>query len=97
MFKMMNELTNIEFIEILNSCGYLTKCYSGKLTYGKKCVGVELIENQSVFEIGIKLAELLMNREQSKFLESLSQLQVCTDSLGKNKIVYFPEVTWIDE
>lgn len=72
------------------------KEYSGRGMYGDTCVGLSLEEDSDydVFSLGVAIGKLNLNIRYFKYPEDLN---VCVDSLGKGKIVYFPNIVWWED
>ena len=90
------------FREAIENAGYVTRSYSGRAMYGKKCLGFETSRNQSPIrataEIMVELGDRCRYKEGSQDLE-LSDFaeffsDVKEDSMGLGMIIYFPEIVW---
>ena len=90
------------FREAIENAGYVTRSYSGRGMYGKKCLGFETSRNQSPIlataEIMADLSDRCTYKEGSQDLELSDFLEffsdVKEDSMGLGGIVYFPELVW---
>jgi hypothetical protein len=90
-----------ELIKILNYCGHEPRSYSGRGMYGKKCVGFVVGSGARIFNMVFELASMIFEYYEKdrafKFLEDLSDINVETDSMGYDTIVYFPSMEWVED
>lgn len=61
--------------------------YSGRNMYGKKCVGVVCGEGKE-FQLGVEAVAILGEEKASELARNTK-----TDSMGRDMIVYWPNVT----
>jgi hypothetical protein len=93
----MNQQETKEFINVLRACGHEPFSYSNKRTYGKKCIGTMVDHNVSSFSLGVSVAlHLAEECENRDMLSLIIDLASCEDSSGYNKVIYFPELNWIE-
>lgn len=93
------------FREAIENAGYVTRSYSGRAMYGKKCLGFETSRNQSpIFataEIMCGLAEICQYEnpndalDLSDFLDFFNDVK--EDSMGMGMIIYFPYIKWNED
>lgn len=81
-----------EFIEkigtVCKACGYeFYTDYSGRGMFGRTCIGICF---DHPLEMLVNLTEHLTLMEEKNILYQLGS--VCMDELGRQKIVYFPEL-----
>ena len=65
--------------------------------FGKQCVGVTLDGDGSSFQLGAAVSAALLDMDADdgpSDVEDLARLRVCTDSMGRGIIVYWPSVEW---
>lgn len=77
-----------EFCENSDNCRFYEN-YSGRGMFGKKCIGI-VCEGNGFKQI-VKLCDFLHESGVSSAEETLGKIQM--DSLGLERIVYFPELT----
>lgn len=73
------------------------RSYSGRAMFGKDCVGVEIPCGVSAFELAAAIAEAFYDLDEDEAagnIADLARLRVCEDSMGRDMIVYFPQVAW---
>ena len=81
--------------EMLDALGYETRSYSGRVMFGKECLGVETANIQRLFQEILRLA---INEDAVSYLQDeLVYEGARWDNLGKNWIVCWPDVEYEDE
>lgn len=99
----MNTKKLIEAIKntFLQDCDDLVaQSYSGRGMYGRDCVGVTLPAGVSAFRLAAAISAALLDMDSEEGpsdVEELSRLTVREDSMGRDSIVYFPNVPWTAE
>jgi hypothetical protein len=99
------EVANMDgkkLIEALNLTDWrhgdlVPRSYSGRGMFGKSCVGVTLDGEGSSFQLGAAVSAALLDMDADdgpSDVEDLARLRVCTDSMGRGIIVYWPSVEW---
>lgn len=76
------------------------RSYSGRAMFGKDCVGVEVSAGVSSFQLGAAVAAALLDMDADdgpSDVEDLARLRVCEDNMGRDTIVYFPQVEWPED
>ena len=90
-----------EISEIIRGIGYECTSYSGRGMYGEICLGVNIYDSlaSAISEITLALSFAIEHSPHSS-LKNLSIIQLfrlsSIDSSGFNKILYFPEIQYID-
>ncbi len=81
----------IDKIEIIcKACGYkFYPDYSGRGMFGRKCIG---ICSDHPYQMLVDLTEHLTLMETGNISYQLGS--ICMDDLGRQKIVYFPELAY---
>ncbi len=84
---------------VLEDAGYETRSYSGRGMFGKTCLGVSTDQSLGAIFATILAGAVELARQDEDFdsseLESAVQ-GLRTDALGRNEIVYFPRVLFVD-
>lgn len=88
-----------DLIAAAQGAGYEARSYSGRGMYGKPCVGIDVPREVSLFSFALELYRALADSgadEGAAFeaLDELSSLAPREDSMGLDKIIYFPSVRW---
>lgn len=86
-----------KFVEAIREAGFVARSYSGRCMHGAKCVGVEIEEGQSAFDLGVKVAAAYIGGDNDGGAEEIFDLRASEDSMGRGGIVYFPRVQWSDD
>lgn len=81
-------MTNEQFYSIVCKCGYEPFAYSGRGMFGKKCFAITVSSDSELFNFGIKFGR---NSDIDAYC-----LYTCTDSLGHDIVVYWPDMKWDD-
>jgi hypothetical protein len=90
----------IEAIELADwrEAGELrARSYSGRGMFGKSCVGIEIPGDVSSFRLAAAIAAAFHDLDEDEALNDvadLARLRVCEDNMGRDTIVYFPQVAW---
>ena len=90
-----------KLIKAIESSGHTAQSYSGRAMYGKKCIGVVISSNEEPTFL-LKLAgEMISGAEDPEdscfeVLDYLSKLEVRTDGMDLDLIMYFTNVSWPD-
>lgn len=77
-------------IELIENVGREVRAYSGRMMYGRECVGVEVDNVGQLFHLGLELADAATDDERF----ALQKMYVAWDSMGMGTILYFPDVKW---
>lgn len=87
-----------KLIQALEQAGYEPRDYSGRGMFGDRCVAVVVERGTSEFrlaaEVAIELVSLHEDGEAQDVLEELARLDVRGDSMGRDSVIYFPDVAW---
>jgi hypothetical protein len=78
----------------------IPRSYSGRGMFGKQCVGVTLDGDGSSFQLGAAVSAALLDMDADdgpSDVEDLARIRVCTDSMGRGIIVYWPDVLYPDD
>lgn len=80
--------------ELIREAGHEPRSYSGRVMYGRQCVGVTTDDPFAL--IGDMLQAVMDRGEADGELEMIRTLlkDTRTDSMGRSSIVYWPEVEW---
>jgi hypothetical protein len=73
------------------------RSYSGRAMFGKECVGVVVGGDVSSFQLGAAIAAAFVDLDEDEALDNIADLaglRVCEDNMGRDTIVYFPQVEW---
>jgi hypothetical protein len=73
------------------------RSYSGRAMFGKSCVGVTVPGGVPSFRLAAAIAAAFHDVDEDTALDNvadLARLRVCEDSMGRDTIVYFPQVEW---
>ena len=79
----------------------LTTDYSGRGMYGTQCIG--FIGDINAFKLGFDLRDFLNdfiadgNELGEDLLDTLRNSKVCMDNMGRDSIIYFPNIKYIDD
>jgi hypothetical protein len=76
------------------------RSYSGRAMFGRDCVGVEVACGVSSFQLAAALCEALLDLDEEEapgWIADLANTRVCEDSMGRDQIVYFPDVAWPED
>lgn len=89
----MDKVTSLiikEFCESNEECRY-HQGYSGRFMFGRQCVGI--VVEGDVFKQIVRLCDFLHENGVESVEEVLGRIQM--DSMGLDKIVYFPDLTFL--
>ncbi len=78
-----------KLIQAIRDAGYDARSYSGRGMFGKSCVGIDVGQYVSGFEVGVKVAN-----EYDGPPQDLAGLSVSEDGMGLGSIIYFSRVEW---
>lgn len=82
-------------IDTVEDLGYLVRSYSGRGMYGKSCVAIIIDRNKSEFEAGMEIATALASEEcRMDLVDILLSSRIRQDSMGRDSVVYFPNIPW---
>lgn len=94
--KQMTEL--LELVRVCEGNLSLYPDYSGRCMYGKKCFGFVLTRELSEGKLAVLLDRQLRDDEDfEQFLEELDFDNASQDSLGLDRIVYWPQIECTEE
>lgn len=83
-----------KLIEVIESANFEVRSYSGRAMYGKDCVGIDVRQGVSQFQVGVAVAQMAMTLGYEDLADDLADERVVSDSMGYDTIVYFPNVPW---
>jgi hypothetical protein len=81
------------FVNALQDDGHNLYSYSGRGMYGKQCIAVDI--DGGVASFMFKLG-LLLGETSPEEVDAFTDLTICTDSMGRGSVVYFPSLEWKD-
>lgn len=81
--------------DAINATGVEAQPYSGRGMYGQSCLGI--VPNTDTARYFMHLAQVLIGDGQEETLDLLMGSPSREDSLGKNTIVYFPNLLVEDD
>jgi hypothetical protein len=93
------------FQKMIEDLGYETRSYSGRVMFGKKCLGITLDRDQSMGELmGDIMNSFAGHAAKGSTYKLADALEVAakafrdmrTDSMGLGTIVYFPGILFDD-
>ncbi len=90
---MENEVFKILY-EVLEDCEFQPRAYSGRSMYGTYCLGVSCSNPMSAL---VQICQAIASSDDHKFdlFEIIANPQ--SDNLGRDYILYFPDVEWQDD
>ena len=72
---------------------YTCRAYSGRMMFGRNCLGV-VVENGDIGNLIAHIVDNLDETTQGDIADGVRSMR--TDSMGLQTIVYFPSVSYID-
>lgn len=89
----------MNFQTLIGFAGYETRSYSGRAMYGKSCLGVTLVAFDSLGDLVADVLEAIDTTDESDQICCVVEAFRCMrmDSIGKETIVYFPDVEFSDD
>lgn len=84
------------FQQILIDADYQVRSYSGRGMYGRECLGVMIEQYSSLGNLFADLIETASSGSDSDELQTVADSirDFKQDSLGRDTIVYFPNIPW---
>lgn len=93
----------------IGGTSYVMRAYSGRLMYGKKCLGIVIPHNVGEWKVTMDIVlqirgveyhcpDLVKGADGEAFeldlLANWGNCHSCMDNMGTDKIVYWPEIEW---
>lgn len=82
------------FVKFLKDAGYEPHSYSGRGMRGKECFAITVTNiHKAVFNLGYRLG--CLTEDVEKITDCLDGFK--TDNMGLEYVIYFPDVTYLDD
>jgi len=98
----MDNINNTDLQFLFVNAGFEVQSYSGRGMYGKQCLALTVDREDSVSQV---FAELLDQATELNDLDDMRHMvevikegmkAAKTDSLGRDQVLYFPNVEYVD-
>ena len=77
--------------DLIERAGFKPRSYSGRFMYGKQCVGVVVSGLGEAMRLGAGIVGAGPTAEER---QDMARLSVREDNMGRDMIVYYPDVAW---
>jgi hypothetical protein len=94
---MTHQLTKAHIVMLEDFCDEYEysfyNAYSGRGMNGRCCVGFVSENNESEWSIAMALVNYCYENENDALMDIFKEVDSRTDSMGMNKIIYFPSIS----